>query len=378
MNKKMIMGAVCALACVTNLAFSQPASAGFLGFGVMSASEQENWAKHLIKEEFGDNGAEMYSDDAREMLPKVRYTQKRVCDLNGVEIVTNRFTDKYDYKTKIHPVNLVDNYGDAVTVGGGYFFIGVENLKARDIASFSDQYSYMALEKTIAHEMVHNIDGHCIYRTNSHKDEVMAEEGSVKYTEGLPEGGWGIYLVSQSKNNSYPDITNKMYRSFEKESHDKILIKSAADVLYRGKDEVLYPVVKERRGSDASASAYFGGQVAYCISKNALSMENIRIVHNHLKNEINFNGDYLLVCESNNLPNGYRVLTELYGDLSTLQKDLNTVKGKVRSGKLGLTDGMYTSMQKRWANKDNSFWKMWLACAIAYDFETNRAQNMEK
>ena len=50
MNKKMIMGAVCALACATNLAFSQPASAGFLGFGnidIMTAAEQENWAKHL-------------------------------------------------------------------------------------------------------------------------------------------------------------------------------------------------------------------------------------------------------------------------------------------------------------------------------------------
>lgn len=378
MNKKMIMGAVCALACATNLAFSQPASAGFLGFGGMSASEQENWARHLNKEEFGTEEPAMYSEEARKALPIVRRIQKRVSDANGIVVDANRFTDKYDYKNKVKPVGLVDGYERAVAVGGGHFYLGMEGLKIRGVLSFSNQYDYMAIEQTIAHETTHCVEGHIIYGRNGHQKEVRAEEGSIKYTEALPEGGWGVFLVAHNNNNSYPEIAKKIRRSFEEQTHNKVAFYSASDILYRGKDEVLYPIVKERRGSDASASAYFGGQVAYCISKNALSMENIRIVHNHLQNEINFKGDYLLVCESNNLPNGYRVLTELYGDLYTLQKDLNTVKSKIRSGVMPLDDDSYTSMQRYWANKDNSFWKMWLACAIAYDFETNRAQNMEK
>lgn len=346
-----------------------------MGFGnsdIMSASEQENWARHLNKKEFGTEEPEMYSEAAREALPIVRGVQKRVSNVNGIVIDSNRFTNKYDYKTKIHPVGLVDNYIGAYAVGGGHFYIGVEGIKKGNEIAFNNQYDYMSLEKTIAHETTHCIEGHILYKGKEHQKEVWAEEGSIKYTEKLPEGGWGVFLVAHTDNNCYPEIANNIYRSFEKKTSNKIVVKSAADVLYRGKDKVLYPVVKERRGSDASASAYFGGQVAYCISKNALSLGNIRIINNHLKNEINFKGDYLLVCESNNLPNGYRVLTELYGDLSTLQKDLNTVKGKVRSGELGLTDGMYTSMQKHWAKKDNSFWKMWLACAIAYDVETSR------
>ncbi len=362
----MIMGAVCALACATNLAFSQPASAGFLGFGVMSASEQENWARHLNKEEFGTEEPEMYSEEAYNALPIVRGIQKRISEVNGIEINANRFTDKYDYKTKIHPVNLVDNYMGAYAVGGGHFYVGMEGLKIRGILSFKDQYDYMALEKTIAHETTHCVEGHILYKGKEHQKEVWAEKGSIKYTEKLPEGGWGVYLVSQNNNNGYPEITKDIYQSIEKQANNKIVIKSAADVLYRGKDKVLYPIVKERRGSDASASAYFGGQVAYCISKNAFSMSNIRIVRNHLKNEINFKGDYLLVCESSNLPNGYRVLTELYGDFSTLQKDLDTVKSKICSGVMPLDDDSYTNMQKYWAKKDNSFWKMWLACAIAF------------
>ena len=178
--------------------------------------------------------------------------------------------------------------------------------------------------------------------------------------------------------NSYPDVARKIYDSFEKQTGNKTSIKSAADVLYRGKDKVLYPIVEERRGSKSPANAYFGGQMAYCMSKDALSMGNIRIIRNHLKNEINYKGDYLLVCEDSNLPNGYRILTELYGDESTLRDNLDTIKGKIRSGIVPLKKNMYSNVGVEWINKNNSVWKMWLACAIAYDFETNCAQNMEK
>lgn len=375
MNKKMIMGAVCAMACVTNFAFLQPASAGFLGFGnsgIMSASEQENWARHLNKEEFGTEEPETYSEEVREALPIVRHIQQRVCDANGIIIDPNRFTDKYDYKTKIHPVQLVDDYLGAYAVGGGHFYIGMEGLRVRNLLSFNNQYDYMALEKTVAHETTHCIEGHILYKGKEHQKEVWAEEGSIKYTENLSEGGWGVYLVSQNNNNGYPEISAKIYRSFEKQTGNKVSIDSAADVMYKGPDNMYYPIVQKESRSGLAANAYFGGQMANCMSKGALSLNNIRIVRNHLKNEINYMGDFLLVCESSNLPNGYRILTELYGDESVLQKKLNLIKDSVRSGGLSLSLSAYKTAGNAWMYKDNSVWKMWLACAIAYDVETSR------
>ena len=381
MNKKMIMGAVCAMACATNFAFLQPASAGFLGFGnsgIMSASEQENWARHLNKEEFGTEEPEMYSEEAKEILPVVRGTQRRVCSANGIAIVTNKFTDKYDYKDKVHPVGLVDNFIDATTMGAGYFYIGVEGLRARNLLSFSNQYDYMALEQTIAHELFHCTDGHTLYKGKEREKEVWAEEGSIKYTDNLPEGGWGVFLVAHNNNDAYPEIAKNIRRSFEKQTGNKVSIDSAADVMYKGPDDIYYPIVEEKRSAGLAANAYFGGQMANCMSKGALSLNNIRIVRNHLKNEINYKGDFLLVCESSNLPNGYRILTELYGDEATLQKKLGIAKNIVRSGDLALTPSAYKTARSAWMYKDNSVWKIWLACAIAYDFETSRTRNMLK
>lgn len=145
-----------------------------------------------------------------------------------------------------------------------------------------------------------------------------------------------MFLVSHNNNDSYPEIARDIRRSFETQTKNRVVIKSAADVLYQGKDNVLYPIIEERRGNESPANAYFGGQMAYCMSKDALSMGNIRIIRNHLKKEINYKGDYLLVCEDSNLPNGYRILTELYGDEATLQDNLDTLKSKVRSGILPL------------------------------------------
>ena len=236
----------------------------------------------------------------------------------------------------------------------------------------------MALEKTVAHETTHCIEGHILYKGKEHQKEVWAEEGSIKYTENLPEGGWGIYLVSQNNNNGYPEISAKIYRSFEKQTGNKVSIDSAADVMYKGPDNMYYPIVQKESRSGLAANAYFGGQMANCMSKGALSLNNIRIVRNHLKNEINYMGDFLLVCESSNLPNGYRILTELYGDESVLQKKLNLIKDSVRSGGLSLSLSAYKTAGNAWMYKDNSVWKMWLACAIAYDFETSRTRNMIK
>ena len=375
------MGAVCAMACATNFAFLQPASAGFLGFGnsdIMSASEQENWARHLNKKIFGTEKPEMYTQDAQEALPYVLKTQRRVCSVNNLVIDSQNFTDKYDYKTKVHPVVLVDNYINATTTGAGHFYIGMEGLKSMGILSFSSQYDYMALEQTIAHEVTHCVEGHILYKGKEHQKEIWAEEGSIKYTDHLPEGGWGIYLVSHSYDDGYPEIAKDIRHSFEKQTGNKVSIDSAADVMYKGPDDLYYPIVEEKSTQGLAANAYFGGQMANCMSKGALSLNNIRIIRNHLKNEINYKGDFLLVCESNNLPNGYRILTELYGDEATLQKKLGIAKNIVRSGDLALTPSAYKTARSAWMYKDNSVWKIWLSCAIAYDFETSRTRNMLK
>ncbi|MBR1694847.1 MAG: hypothetical protein IJ709_05545, partial [Selenomonas sp.] len=256
----------------------------------------------------------------------------------------------------------------------------VEGLRARNLLTFNNQYDYMALEQTIAHETTHCIEGHITYKGKEREKEVWAEEGSIKYTDNLPEGGWGVFLVAHNTNDAYPEIAKNIRRSFEKQTGNKVSVNSAADVMYKGPDNVLFPIVEVRRGVgvESPANAYFGGQVAYCISKNVMSMNNIHIVRNHLKNEINYKGDFLLVCESSSLPNGYRILTELYGNEATLQQDLNTVKSKIRKGVMPLNDKNYTDMLNYWVKKDNSFWKMWLACAIAYDLETSRTRNMLK
>ncbi len=141
--------------------------------------------------------------------------------------------------------------------------------------------------------------------------------------------------------------------------------------MYKGPDDVYYPIVEEKRAQGLAANAYFGGQMANCMSKGALSLNNIRIIRNHLKDEINYKGDFLLVCESSNLPNGYRILTELYGDETKLQNSLSVTKNNVRNG-LSLTPSSYKAVRSAWMYKDNSVWKIWLACAIAYDSETSR------
>lgn len=375
MNKKMIMGAVCAMACATNFAFLQPASAGFLGFGnsgIMSASEQENWARRLNKQETGQEKPEIsLADDEYGILPHIWKVQKRVCSANGIQIVTDMFRDKYDYKSKVHPVGLVENQIRAYSSGGGHYYIGLEGLKARNLLSFTNQYDYMAIEQTIAHETTHCIEGHMLDGGKGHKKEVWAEEGSIKYTENLPEGGWGVFLVAHNNNDAYPEIAKNIRRSFEKQTGNKVSIDSAADVMYKGPDDVYYPIVEKKSTQGLAANAYFGGQMANCMSKGALSLNNIRIIRNHLKNEINYKGDFLLVCESSNLPNGYRILTELYGDEIRLQNNLNIAKNNVRNG-LSLNPSSYKAMRSAWMYKDNSVWKIWLACAIAYDVETSR------
>ena len=102
MNKKKILGAVCALACATNFALIQPVSAE-----IMNAHEQEDWARHLEQDAFGKR-PETYSEEAKQVTPIVQGIQKRICDKNGVEVTTALFQNTYDFETKVHPVQVIE------------------------------------------------------------------------------------------------------------------------------------------------------------------------------------------------------------------------------------------------------------------------------
>ena len=198
MNKKKILGAVCALVCVTNFAFMQPVSAR-----IMDAHEQENWARHLEQDEFNGRRPETYSEEAKQATPIVQRIQKRICDKNGVEITTALFQNTYDFETKVHPVQVIDNYYNASAMGAGYIYYGVDTLRYEGAIRFSNQYEYIICEHTLAHELAHAIGGHTTsYKKFHDNQEELAEKASVKLMDNLPEGGWGAYLVGIYKDSA--------------------------------------------------------------------------------------------------------------------------------------------------------------------------------
>ena len=188
MNKKKILGAVCALVCVTNLAFVQPVSAEY------SAHEQEKWARHLEQEEFG-GAPQTYSDEAKRATPIVQKIQKHLCDKNGIEVTSALFQNERDYKTKIHPIQVIDGYDNAAASCAGYIYFGKEYLTETGVVGFSNQYDYILCEKVIAHEMGHALGGHGLSKKFNNTGESLAENASVELLNKLPEGGWGLILL---------------------------------------------------------------------------------------------------------------------------------------------------------------------------------------
>ena len=114
-------------------------------------------------------------------------------------------------------------------------------------------------------------------------------------------------------------------------------------------------------------NAYLAGQIAECIAKDAFKPENLAVISNNLT-DISFAGDYLLVCKSSNLPNGYRVLASLYGE----ENDINQALNMVRNGGTRPLAESYnlfeTEIQKHpYRSAERSGWVILEVCSMAVD-----------
>ena len=364
MNKKKILGAVCALACATNFAFVQPVSAEY------SVHEQEKWARHLEQETFG-GAPQTYSNEAKRVTPIVQKIQKRLCDKNGIEVTTTLFQNPHDFEVKVHPVQVIDNYEFSAATCAGYIYMGTNVFKRTNIGVFSDQYDYILCEKIIAHETGHSIGGHGLSKKFNNTAEPLAEKKSVELLDKLPEGGWGAYLASISRSENYPTINQDIKKSFVKATGGKVSMPTYSTTVYHAKKGGQYNLcIKNGRSMD---NAYFGGQMADCIAHKALTVESLDVipVPTELKESIKFKGDYIIVCRSNKLPNGYRILASLYGSQDRVMDDWSRMKGLVLKG-----DGdieWYSNMAKLTINSGDdskhNMWRMWLALAVANDVQ---------
>ena len=375
MNKNLILGAVVAFVCANGSVVQQPtADAGSVWW--QGTKSQEENAHRLIVKKLGGEEPVSYSDKAKEQARVVHHLQERICDVNGIEITSDKFTSDRDFKTKIHPIEVIDNYYDGgLSVGAGYIYIGVDCFR---MSPNNSHFDNMATSMTIAHEITHGIKGHSqpcfIWETDSH--EINAEKGSIELTDKLPEGGWGMYLVDQvNHGNAYPNSNKNIMKSLAKKTNGKITIKAPDEIYYNASDGKPYRLAVGSRISDTE-DAYFGGQLAYCIAKDALTLNSIQVMENNLRDVINFDADYLLVCKSDKLPNGYRILAGIGRKGYKLEykedvySDLETLKYYVRTGS---SIGIYQELENKGIPEGGPFvWRAWLACAVARDMGKNR------
>ena len=361
MDVKKIMGAVGALVCAINFFAAAPASAE------RSVEWQEKWAKKLEKVE---RTVVSNSPEANHLGQILVYIQKRIYNANGIELTQQKFKNDSDYKTKMHPIHMIEK-NDAYSIGAGYIYIGVQHVHSCKAENFRNQYDFMVMESTISHESTHNLKGHTFYKNSKKDNELEAEQGTVNLVEKLPEGGWGVYLVGVNRDPNRPEQNRKVMDSFEKESDGKIRVSSPDYVFYKASNGKEYPIIIADINKRSDDNAYFGGQVAYCIAKGAFRPENIQIAPNNLR-DIKFEGDYLLVCRSPKLPNGYRVLAGLFGDYESLSYNLNVAKGQAKNdyplsvGFKNLNRAISTGAYAK-QSVEESYWTSWMACAIAQD-----------
>jgi hypothetical protein len=232
---------------------------------------------------------------------------------------------------------------------------------------FRNQYDYIVCEKTIAHETGHAIGGHTTSYKFDNNAEELAEKKAVELLDKLPEGGWGAYLAAISRHSNRPEINAEIKKSFVKASGGRFDMPTYTTTVYYPKKKGYHYNLNIENHQSAN-NAYFGGQIANCIAKGALKVENLEIVDNNLR-DIKFNGDYLLICRSSNLPNGYRVLAGVYGSKDKVMSDWNHVKSMIANGSR-IYDYNEVAKQTLFKGNDNQ-WAMWLALATAYDVQHN-------
>ena len=364
MNVKKILSSICALVCASFFVVQQPIEA-------RSAEQQEESAYRFAMKRFGRIPSVNDSDFSRKFSPILQRLQKRICDVNNIEMTTQKYSTPNDYKTKIHPVIAVDNFNNSTAQGAGYIYIGNGTIKDYTWSSMvvSNQYSCMGLTNTIAHEIGHNIAGHHMKSHESDfEDELEAERLSIKLTDKLPEGGWGTYLANITLNLNRPEQNFQIIESFEEATNGITKIRADGSrwiVNYKSNSGKIYQLTATLDDCRDVADSYFGGQIAYCIAKGALTPGSLQVVENHLKDEIKFNAEYLLICRSSKLPNGYRVLTEIDGHTTDYWND--NIKELLATP--SLFDKYYEEAYAV-AKKQNLVpgWCVWLACAVAQDF----------
>ena len=359
MNVKKILSVICTIACAFLSVVQQPVAEA------LSVEKQEANAYRFTMKTFGRIPTANDSEISRKFTPIVQKLQKRICDINGIEITSQKYRNSDDYKTKIHPAVVVDNCFNSLSEGAGYIYIGDGSIKdyAGSSMIFSDQYPYMGLEKDIAHEIGHNLAGHNM-RDNGLQDELEAEKLSIKLTDRLPEGGWGLYLVALFFDENRPEQNQEVMNSFEKATKRFIKVEAPAHVQYKSSSGKFYRLDAYPTDYVDAADAYFGGQIAYCIAKGALTPGSLQVVDNHLKDEIKFNSGCLLICRSSKLPNGYRVLTGLGGRREHWAEQLSECTDNHWP-----LDKYYEIIKKNSAAEgSHSVWRVWLACAVACDF----------
>ena len=367
MNKKKIFATTLALGCAFSIFSAQPTeAAGVFGIVIHNIQIQEANAHHWAKKEFNGEPHEGTSEKAIKYGPIVRSLQKRLCDANGMEIVEEKLQHTYDFKTKVHPIMMIDGYNNAMSMGAGYVYVGTDYLDNHLYSKYKNCYDYMYTEHTIAHELTHARKGHSVtslLASLGNQFEKTAELGSIDMMEPLPEGGWGSYLVSMNHKLNRPKKNWQVMHSFEKKCDNKIRVEEPTKVIYKAKDGKDYSMANEVQND---ISAYFGGQMAYCLSKGALKLDNIQLMDNHLKDDIHFEGSMLLVCKDSSLPNGYRVLYGVTGlTREQAERELRASKKVVTNGEKPLSS--YDYMIKR--VQSQSIY-IWLACAVAHDAES--------
>lgn len=373
MDKKKLISAACTLAVAANLGMARPASAGFY-FPSFDVSQQELLARKLVIKEFGVEDPPGDSAEAQRVKPILERLQKRLCDANGIEITTEKFSHVKDYKTKVHPIRMVDNLNNAYAMGAGYVYVGTEYV-IDHTSKYFRPYDYMLCEKMLAHEFSHATQGHSLDYAHHYKSELRAEKGSIELMDKLPEGGWGSYLAALDHNLNRPKQNERMMKDFEEACGDKITISrgQAPTMVQYHSGNVRYPLKERDSSYHHDSNVYFGGQIAYCIAKEAYSLKNISLIENKWKDSLNFNGNYLLVCWSDKLPNNYRILCDgiFFGTEAEAEKLLDEAKRHVLTD-TPLSFDNYQKMEQENLRKNSSYWKVWLACAVAADMDKCR------
>lgn len=394
-KKRILIGALCAITMMGIPSLSPSVEA--------SGAGQEAHARQLAK----DNLPNQILSQKVALVDATQRMQKRICNANGIEVTETPFSKESDYKTKIHPVKVLEHYNNASCFGGGLIYAGADFIKSTCLDGADEptsMYNYVQLEELFGHEVTHGQKRHNIYNLfNLGKDrEMEAEEGSVAKLENVPEGGWGGYILSISKNINRPKQNGKVFATLEGRTNGAVTLSTALTeknrpTYYHSSDGKTYNFhfnldISGQDNEGIDENTYLAGQIAECIAKNALSLDNIQIWDREKIGDAGIAElvSGLIVCESPNLPTT-RVLTDIAiltdrtpeQAVADMRRALPEIKRLVADGTIPLKDynmgngnwetsRAYKKLEQYLAGKWPQVWsqdvfRLWLICAIAQD-----------